>query len=84
MTERMQGQKKSQVSGHRSVSKLVRWPAFFCNLFFIQSMVAKRGLTNRANVHTPMWKSHLKNSTAEFQSIQQFWLQLDIAKKIKK
>ena len=25
----------------------------------------------------PMWK-HLKHSTAEFQSIQQFWLQLDI------
>ena len=37
-----------------------------------QTMVAKRGLTNRANVHTPMWKSRL------FQSIQQFWLQLDI------
>ena len=27
---------------------------------------------------TPMWKSHLQHSTAEFQSIQQFWLQLDI------
>ena len=25
-----------------------------------QSMVAKRGLTNRANVHTPKRKSHLK------------------------
>ena len=43
-----------------------------------QSMVAKRGHTNRASVHTPMWKSHLKHSMAEFQSIQQFWLQLDI------
>ena len=42
-----------------------------------QSMVAKSGLTNRANVHTPMWKS-LKHSTADFQLIQQFWLQLDI------
>ena len=37
-----------------------------------QSMVAKRSLTKRANVHTPMWKS-----TAEFQLIQQFGLQLD-------
>ena len=37
-----------------------------------QSMVAKRGLTIRANVHIPMWKSHLKHSTAEFQ----FWMQL--------
>ena len=43
-----------------------------------QSMVAKRGLTNRANVHTPIWKTRLKYNTAEFQSIQQFWLQLDI------
>ena len=43
-----------------------------------QSTVAKRGLTNRANVHTPMRKSHLKHSTAKFQSIQQFLLQLDI------
>ena len=25
-----------------------------------------------------MWKSRLKHSTAEFLSIQQFWLQLDI------
>ena len=41
----------------------------------ILCMVAKRGLINRANVHTPMWKSRLKHSTAEFQSIQQFWLQ---------
>ena len=30
----------------------------------VQSMVAKRGLTNRANIHT------LKHSTPEFQSIQ--------------
>ena len=44
----------------------------------VQSTVAKRGLTNRANVHTPMWKSRLKHSAAEFQLIQQFWLQLDI------
>ena len=35
-----------------------------------QSMVAKRGLTNRENVHTPVWRSCLKHSTAEFQSIQ--------------
>ena len=39
----------------------------------IQSMVAKRGLTNWANVHTPLWKSRLKHSTAEIQSIKQFW-----------
>ena len=50
----------------------------------IQSMVAKRGFTNQANVHTSMWKSHLKHSTAQFQSIQQFWLQLDIVLKQKK
>ena len=45
-------------------------------------MVAERcGLTNRANVHTPTWlwtKNRLKHSTAESQSIHQFWLQLDI------
>ena len=49
----------------------------------VQSMVAKRGLTNWANVHTPTVReqNRLKHSTAEFQqfSIQQFWLQLDIA-----
>ena len=44
----------------------------------IQSMVAKRGLTNQPNVYTPMRKSRLKYSTAAFQSIQQFWLQFDI------
>ena len=43
-----------------------------------QSMVAKRGLTNRANVHTPVLKIRFKHSTAEFQLTQQFWLQLDI------
>ena len=37
-------------------------------------MVAKRGHTNRANIHTPVWKSNLKHNAAEFQSIQQFWL----------
>ena len=42
------------------------------------SMVAQRGLTNRANVHTLCEKSRLKHSAAEFQSIQQFWLQWDI------
>ena len=31
-----------------------------------------------------MWKSRLKHSTAEFQSIQHFWLQLDIASEPKK
>ena len=36
------------------------------------------------NVHTPMWKSHLKHSMAEVQSIQQFWLQLDIVSQTKK
>ena len=36
-------------------------------------------LTNQVNIYTPMWKSHLQHdSTAEFQSIQQFWMQLDI------
>ena len=39
----------------------------------LQSMVAKRGLTNRANVYTPMWKCRLKHSTAEFQWIQQIF-----------
>ena len=34
-----------------------------------QRMVAKRGLINRANVHTHLWKSRLKHSAAEFQSI---------------
>ena len=44
-----------------------------------QSMVDKRGLTNRANVHNPMWKSRVNTaSTYEFESIRQFWLQLDI------
>ena len=43
-----------------------------------QSMVAKRGRTNWANVHIPMWKSNLKHSTTEFQLIQQFLQQLDI------
>ena len=43
-----------------------------------QSMAAKRGLTNQASVYTPMWKSHSKQSMAEFRSIQQLWLQLDI------
>ena len=33
---------------------------------------------NRADVHYPMWESRLKHSMAEFQSIQQFGLQLDI------
>ena len=46
-------------------------------------MVAKRGLSNQANVHTPMWKCS-KHSKAEFQSIQQFWLQLDIVSQHKK
>ena len=35
-----------------------------------QSMMAK--------THTPVSKRRLKHSTLEFQSIQQFWLQLDI------
>ena len=80
--------KKSPVSNYRSASKSVRWRVFF-NFFLTQwlepdqishtqSMVAKRGLTNWANVHTPMWKSRLKHSAAEIQSIQQFWLQLGI------
>ena len=43
----------------------------------IQSMVAKRGLTNWTNVHTSMWKSRLKHSIADFQLIQQYWLQLN-------
>ena len=49
-----------------------------------QSVVAKRGLTNQANVHTPTFcvcgKGHLKHSVAEFQSIQQLRLQLVTAK----
>ena len=44
-----------------------------------QNMVDKRGRTNRTNVHTPMWKKWFKNTVvADFQSIQQYWLQLDI------
>ena len=38
-----------------------------------QSMVAKGGRTNRANVYTSMWKSSLKHTAAEF-PIQQFLL----------
>ena len=38
----------------------------------------KRGLTNRANILIRHLKSRLKHSVAEFQSIQQFRLQLDI------
>ena len=58
---------KSPVSGHWSASKVVRWTLFFvwvggiCDtcvhrdyISHLQSMVAKRGLTSRANVHTPM------------------------------
>ena len=48
-------------------------------IFHKQSMVAKTGRTKRANIHTPTRKkSHLKHSAAELQSIQQFWLQVDI------
>ena len=55
-------------SGHRSASKSVWWIFFLKWCMFVymwllepdQSTVAKRGLTNRANVHTPMWKSRLK------------------------
>ena len=45
-----------------------------------QSMAAERALTNVQTVKRsyPMLKSRLKYSTAEFQSNQQFWLQLDI------
>ena len=83
--------KKSPVSGHRSAffGNLLfvanQWNTWYMygvmephQISHTQSMVAKRSLTNRANVHTPMWKSCLKHSTAEFQSNQQFWLQLDI------
>ena len=41
-------------------------------------MVAKTGRTDRANLHTPIWKPRSKHSAPEFQSIQQFCLQLDI------
>ena len=43
-----------------------------------QRMVAKRSLTNRANVDTPYVKKSFKTQHAEFQAIKQFWLQLDI------
>ena len=46
----------------------------------IQNMVAKRGITNWENIYTLWGKSNLKHSKAEFQSIQQFWLQLDKVK----
>ena len=69
---------KSLVSGHQSASKSVQkcaWKKKLAsreirdtlymrepNFPYIQSMVAKGGLTNQANVHTPMWKSHLKHN----------------------
>ena len=37
-----------------------------------------RGKESGENVHTPIWKSRLKHSTAEVQPIQQLLLQLDI------
>ena len=50
----------------------------YWNQTHTQSMVVKGDITNRANVHTPMRKSCIKHSRAEFKSIQQFLLQLDI------
>ena len=48
-------------------------------IYHTKSMVAKRGLTNQANVHTPVCEQNcLKHSVEELQSIHQFWLQLDI------
>ena len=41
-----------------------------------QSMVAKKGCTNRANVQTPNVKKCIKKNSASFQAIQQFRLQL--------
>ena len=49
-------------------------PGYWSHTKFTIHKVAKRGLTNRANVV----KKSFKLNTAEFQSIQQFWLQLDI------
>ena len=81
--------KKSPVSGQRSAYKSVRWrtgetrDTCITQLlepdqsYHTQSMVAKRGLKNWANIHTPLW-TKLVDAT-EFQSIQQFWLQLDKA-----
>ena len=48
------------------------------NISCTQCMEAKRGLTNRKRSYPYVKKSSLKRSMAEFQSIQQFWLQLDI------
>ena len=81
--------KKSPVSGHLSTLKSVQWRTtgkyeihVHCirrdQISHIQSMAAKRGLTNQENVYTPRWKSRLKHSAAEFQLMQQFWLQLVI------
>ena len=52
--------------------------------FPTQSLVAERGRTYRAKIHTSLWKSCLKHSAAEFSLIQQVWLQLDIILKQKK
>ena len=65
--------KKSPVSGHRSASKSVQWRRFFLleifflptsEMLYMHTVIATRpnfpSLTNRANVHTPMWKSRLK------------------------
>ena len=49
-----------------------------------QSMVAKRDRTNRANIQTPLWKSRLKHSAAEFQFDSAILLQVDIVSEQKK
>ena len=44
----------------------------------IQKVWGLREASQIGQTFIPMRKSCLKHSTAEFQSIQQFWLQLDI------
>ena len=73
--------RSSNLSRHLWLSKSLYQTLFESNsqmdyFPYTQVWLAKRGFTNWANVHTPMWKSRLKHSVAEFQSIQEFWLQL--------
>ena len=50
-----------------------------------QSMVAKRGLTNRANVHTSVKKFFkTQRGRNQIKSTRQLWLQLDIVSYQKK
>ena len=70
----------------RLLQKSVRWRANQWNMWYAEqdqiSQYIKYGGLERPHKSVkrsyPYVKSHLKYSMAEFQSIQQFWLQLDI------